>query len=146
LGSPARPLSKKSRAHKNISASSKAVADPQPTRTAPASGPPPQSKAQGSSSAFVVEEGSSVPKRKFGEDIFATRPPPKRGRADKARELLRMIAFVRSNSIPTSFGPFGESGRCTFLGPFRWGGFFGHGSPGRPTRGERRTKCQWQWD
>jgi hypothetical protein len=82
----------------------------------------------------VVEEGSSVPKRKFGEEIFATGPPPKRGRADKVRELLRTIAFVRSNSIPTSFGPFGESGRCSFLGPFRWGSFFGRGSLGRLTR------------
>jgi hypothetical protein len=74
LGSPARPQSKKSRAHKNIGASSKAVADPQPTRTTVTSGPLPQSKAQGSSSASMVEEGSSVPKRKCGEDVSAKGP------------------------------------------------------------------------
>jgi hypothetical protein len=77
-GSLARPPSKKSLAHKNIDASSKAATDSQPIRTAAVFGPPPNSKAQGSSSTLVVEEGLSGLKQKSGEDAFSLEPSTKK--------------------------------------------------------------------
>jgi hypothetical protein len=134
--SPARPSSKKSRAHKNIGTSSKAVADPQPTRTVMAFGPPPQFKAQGSSSAFVVGEGSSILKRKSSENVSTSGPPSKKGLVDKVRELLQTIASVHFNSIPTFFGRSGEPEDVRSLGLFGWGSFFGCGSFGQRERRE----------
>lgn len=83
----------------------------------------------------AVGEGLSMSKRKSSEDVSALGPPPKKGQMDKARELLRTIAFVYSDSM--------RIGRWSLLGPSGWGDLFGCGSFRHLTGGERGTECQW---
>jgi hypothetical protein len=106
-GSPAQPPSKKSRAHKNIGASSKAATDSQPIWIATVHlglHLNPRLKAPRWLNV-VVGEGSSGLKQKSGEDASASEPPTKKRRAGKAKELLWTIAFVCSDSVPASYGP-----------------------------------------
>jgi hypothetical protein len=104
------PPSKKSQAHKNIGTSSKAGAGLQPVRAVAAPRPLLKPNAQGSSLAPAAGEGLLEPKRKSGRDAFAVEPSTKKGRVDKARELLWTIALVRFDVVSASYRPPGDLG------------------------------------
>jgi hypothetical protein len=120
LSSHAWPLSKKSRAHKNVSALRKSTIVPKSAqKDAVTRSSSHHQVRENREITSTVKEGSSTAKRKLSVDAPALVLLQKKGRVEKENELLQMIAFVRSDSVSVSFWPPGGLEEAQAPNPFR---------------------------